>query len=65
MGITGFYQYVQNTTPSAFHTINNETGNIFVDHIYIDLNYLLHQCSYNSDTLELTIKKVITMIETI
>jgi len=64
MGITGFYQYLQENVQGAFSTINNSNiNNLFIDHIYIDLNYLLHQCSYNSDTIDLTIKKVITMIE--
>jgi 5'-3' exonuclease len=63
MGITGFYQYLQDVIPGAFYNVNNiTTEGVFFDHIYIDLNYLLHQCSYNSDTVDFTLKKVETMI---
>ena len=61
MGITGFYQYLQETIPGSFQSTTNLTG-IFFDHIYIDLNYLLHQCSYNSDSTDATLRKVETMI---
>jgi 5'-3' exonuclease len=61
MGITGFYQYLQDVIPGAFHPTSNLLG-VFFNHIYIDLNYLLHQCSYNSDSTDLTLKKVESMI---
>ena len=62
MGITGFYQFLQENVPKAFYVVNGET-NIYFDHIYFDLNYLLHQCSYNSDSTDSTLKKVETMIK--
>lgn len=46
MGIDGFHKWIDNTYPNAFLNINND--NIF-HHMYIDLNYLLHLCHYNSN----------------
>jgi 5'-3' exonuclease len=64
MGITGFYQFLQENVPEAFAKINiNIEQDIYFDHIYFDLNYLLHQCSYNSDSTTMTLKKVETMIK--
>ena len=72
MGITGFYQFLQENVPKAFYIVNgvangqvNGGTNIYFDHIYFDLNYLLHQCSYNSDSTDSTLKKVETMIKDI
>jgi len=63
MGITGFYQFLQENVPKAFYVINNDFKGLYFDHIYCDLNYLLHQCSYNSDSTDMTLKKVETMIK--
>jgi hypothetical protein len=72
MGITGFYQFLQENVPKAFYIVNggtngqvNQETNIYFDHIYFDLNYLLHQCSYNSDSIDFTLRKVETMIRDI
>jgi 5'-3' exonuclease len=65
MGITGFYQFIQENVPNAFVNISEITNGIFFDHIYIDLNYLLHHCSYNSDSLVMTLKKVEVIIKDI
>jgi hypothetical protein len=62
MGITGFYQFLQENIPRAFAGVNEKTNGLYFDHIYCDLNYLLHQCSYNSDSTDSTLKKVETMI---
>jgi 5'-3' exonuclease len=63
MGITGFYQFLQENVPRAFAGVNEKTNGLYFDHIYCDLNYLLHQCSYNSDSTDMTLRKVETMIK--
>jgi hypothetical protein len=73
MGITGFYSWIETNYPGAFtehsKNINYLTKDntlvkkpIFFNHIYIDLNYLLHMCTYNSPNIFVTIKKIETII---
>jgi hypothetical protein len=59
MGITGFYSWVLNNYPDC---LKKTKSSIFYNHIYIDLNYLLHMCTYNSPTIKITINKIISMI---
>jgi 5'-3' exonuclease len=59
MGITGFYSWITANYPDSFVKLNKP---IFFNHIYIDLNYLLHMCVYNSPNIKVTVKKIETMI---
>lgn len=64
MGITGFYSWINNNYPEAFNKNINSFNikPIFFNHIYIDLNYLLHMCTYNSPNITVTLKKIETTI---
>jgi len=65
MGITGFYSWITNNYPDAFNlatNVNLATKPMFFNHIYIDLNYLLHMCTHNSPNIYFTLKKIETMI---
>jgi hypothetical protein len=62
MGITGFYSWV---TTNYASSISIPNGPIFFNHIYIDLNYLLHMCTYNSPSIKLTMIKISSMIKEI
>ncbi len=59
MGITGFYSWIHEKYGNCINIVKKP---IFVNHIYIDLNYLLHMCTYNSSNIEETIVKISTMI---
>jgi 5'-3' exonuclease len=59
MGITGFYSWIHEKYGSCINIRKKPT---FVNHIYIDLNYLLHMCVYNSSSIEETIIKISSMI---
>ena len=61
MGITGFYSWIIQNYGASLNIPNNRQ-NLFYNHIYIDLNYLLHMCTYNSPTINVTINKISTMI---
>jgi 5'-3' exonuclease len=61
MGIDGFHKWIDKSYPNAYININND--NIF-HHMYIDLNYLLHLCHYNSnDEVHLLNKMGITILD--
>ena len=62
MGITGFYSWV---TTNYATCISVPNGPIFFNHIYIDLNYLLHMCTHNSPSIKLTMIKISSMIKEI
>lgn len=62
MGITGFYSWINTNYPDAFININSSDKPMFFNHIYIDLNYLLHLCTHNSPDINFTIKKIETLI---
>jgi len=47
MGIDGFHKWLYSEYEEVYYNLNN-TKNIF-HHLYIDLNYLLHLCHYNSN----------------
>ncbi len=47
MGIDGFHKWIETSYPEVYHDIN-KTKEIY-HHLYIDLNYLLHLCHYNSN----------------
>jgi 5'-3' exonuclease len=59
MGITGFYSWI---TENYKDSLKISKGDQFYNHIYIDLNYLLHMCTYNSPTINATVTKIQTMI---
>ena len=59
MGITGFYSWIHEKYGNC---INISKKPRFVNHIYIDLNYLLHMCVYNSSSIEETVIKISSMI---
>ena len=58
MGITNFYKWIKSSYSNCILPIGNRCYN----HVYIDLNYLLHMCYYNCDDLEIVIKKLSTII---
>jgi 5'-3' exonuclease len=58
MGIEGFYKWVKESYPTAIYPITKE----YFDNVYIDLNYLLHMCNYNSNDMKHTINKLKTII---
>lgn len=47
MGITNFYKWIKTDYANCIKPI----GNRCYDHVYIDLNYLLHMCYYNCDDI--------------
>lgn len=58
MGITGFYDWIRKNYDSAIIKLNNKNVSyVLFDHIYIDLNYLLHMF-YNEKTLDDKILKL-------
>ena len=59
MGITGFYSWIHEKYGNCINIRKKPT---FVNHIYIDLNYLLHMCTYNSSSIEETVIKISSMI---
>lgn len=58
MGITNFYKWIKSSYANCIEPIGNKCYN----HVYIDLNYLLHMCYYNCDDLDMVIKKLSTII---
>ena len=58
MGITNFYKWIKKDYMDCIIPI----GNMCYNHVYIDLNYLLHMCYYNCDDLDIVIKKLSTII---
>lgn len=46
MGIDGFHKWIEKSYPDAYTNINSDK---IYHHMYIDLNYLLHLCHYNSN----------------
>jgi hypothetical protein len=58
MGITGFNAHITKTYPSAYKQQTIIKNCMFFNHIYIDLNYLLHICSYKSNNPKQIISKV-------
>jgi len=54
MGIKDFYKTIKILFPKAFSTISDETYN----HLYIDLNCLLHKCCYNCENMTHLIRKI-------
>jgi 5'-3' exonuclease len=58
MGITNFYKWIKSEYSNCICPINKECFN----HVYIDMNYLLHMCSFNDDDLDFILKKIGTII---
>lgn len=54
MGIKDFYKTIKTLFPEAFSNILDET----YDHLYIDLNCLLHKCCYNCENMTHLIRKI-------
>lgn len=47
MGIDGFHKWILTEYGDIYYDVND--ANIVFHHLYIDLNYLLHLCHYNSN----------------
>ena len=58
MGITNFYKWIKTEYNNCIEKIGDKCYN----HLYIDCNYLLHLCYYNSDNLEHLIIKLSAII---
>jgi 5'-3' exonuclease len=58
MGITNFYKWIKSEYGNSIKTIDKEC----FDHVYIDMNYLLHMCSFNDDDLDFILRKIGTII---
>lgn len=54
MGITNFYKEIKLKYKEAFYLINKEV----FEYLYIDMNCLLHKCTYNCISVEEIIKKI-------
>jgi len=54
MGIKDFYKTIKTLFQKAFSTISDET----YDHLYIDLNCLLHKCCYNCENMTHLLRKI-------
>ncbi len=62
MGIDGFHKWIETTYPEVYHDINT-TKEVY-HHLYIDLNYLLHLCHYNSNNeVHLINKMSVTILD--
>jgi 5'-3' exonuclease len=61
MGILNYYKWLKESYPDAFNKKYLET----YDNIYIDLNYLLHMSSYNTESKKQVISKLYDFIENI
>lgn len=48
MGISGFHKIIREKYPQAF----DGTGKNIYEHAYIDINYVLHYCSYKAKTID-------------
>ncbi len=60
MGIDGFHNWIEKEYPAAYVNINSDTKTYH--HAYIDLNYLLHLCHYNSNDETHLINKMSLLI---
>jgi 5'-3' exonuclease len=60
MGIDGFHHWIEKEYPEAYNNINSD--NKTYHHAYIDLNYLLHLCHYNSNDETHLINKMSLLI---
>lgn len=58
MGITNFYKWIKAEYSNCIKPIFDECYN----HVYIDMNYLLHMCVYDCDNFDILIKKIETII---
>jgi hypothetical protein len=58
MGITNFYKWIKSDYNNCIKNINNQCYN----HVYIDINYLLHLCYHNSNDLNHMMNKMATII---
>lgn len=58
MGITNFYKWIKAEYSNCIKPISDECYN----HVYIDMNYLLHMCVYDCDNFDILIKKIETII---
>ena len=58
MGITNFYKWIKSEYSNCIKNIDNKCYN----HVYIDINYLLHLCYHNSNDLNHMMNKMATII---
>ena len=58
MGIKNFYKWIKTNYGNCIKSVDTTS----YDHVYIDLNYLLHICYYNCDNLNMIIKKLESII---
>lgn len=58
MGITNFYKWIKTEYSNCIKPIDKECYN----HVYIDMNYLLHMCVYDCDNFDILMKKIETVI---
>lgn len=58
MGIEGFYKWIKEEYTDCIYSYKSESIPKYYDHVYIDLNYLLHMCNYNSNNMVHTINKL-------
>lgn len=62
MGIEGFYKWIKEEYSDSILSYNDKDIPQYFDHVYIDLNYLLHMCNYNSNNMTHTINKLKNII---
>lgn len=58
MGIEGFYKWIKDEYSDSIYNIDSDEIPKYFNHVYVDLNYLLHMCSYNSNNMTHTINKL-------
>jgi 5'-3' exonuclease len=58
MGITNFYKWIKAEYSNCIKPISDECYN----HVYIDMNYLLHMCVYDCDNFDILMKKIETVV---
>lgn len=61
MGIKDFHKNIKELYPEAFNVKWLDS----YDHVYIDLNYLLHYCSYSSNSVDDIMTKIYSLIDII
>ena len=62
MGIEGFYKWIKDDYSEAIYSYDSENIPKYFNHAYIDLNYLLDMCNYNSNNIIHTINKLKNII---
>ena len=60
MGIHNFHKWIKQTYPGAREQIKSK---IYIDHVYIDLNFCLHLCAYNAKSFKMLFIKLESFID--